>query len=235
MKALFLHSWGSSKRDWALLAPLLPFEIEPTFVDLRGFGDAPAPPGPYDVASYADDVLRLVEGWTEYLLVGHSMGGKFALAAAMRRPEGLSRLLLVAPSPPTPEPMSEEDRAKSLADYGDRAAARETVAKVSRAPLPEAIRQAAEDDYVRTSERGWKSWLEAGSREDISGLMDRIEVPVRVVVGAEDPVMHPEMLRREVADRLKDATLTEISGAGHLLPVEKPHELAAFVASNLRS
>ena len=41
-------------------------------------------------------------GLTKWMLVGHSMGAKFACALAARRPvQALRELILVAPSPPT--------------------------------------------------------------------------------------------------------------------------------------
>lgn len=226
MRALFLHSWGASHHDWDLLAARF---SEGRFPDLRGFGDAGAPPGPYDVASYADDVARWVEGWDEYALVGHSMGGKIALAFAARRPRGLARLVLVAPSPPTPEPMEEADRQANLAHHGDRAFAEATVEKIARAPLDEAVRRQVVDDYVRTSERAWRAWLEEGSKEDLADLMPAIEIPVHVVVGEEDPVMRPDMLRREVVARLRDASFETVPGAGHLLPLECPEALTEIL------
>ena len=175
----------------------------------------------------------MVEGWDEYAIVGHSMGGKFALAFAARRPAGLRRLVLVAPSPPTPEPMTDEDRSAGLRGGGDPGFAERTVGKVSRIAIPEPFRRQAVEDYVRTSRRAWDAWLEEGSKEDLSSRMGRIEVPVHVVVGSEDPVMRPEMLRREVVARLGDGTLDEIPGAGHLLPLERPEALTAFLRGRL--
>jgi predicted alpha/beta-hydrolase family hydrolase len=49
-------------------------------------------------------------GIKQYVLVGHSMGGKVAQLAASRRPEGLSGLILVAPVQPTPRRNPEEMR-----------------------------------------------------------------------------------------------------------------------------
>lgn len=226
LKTLFLHSWGSSRHDWDRIAGRFP---DGEFPDLRGFGDAPAPEGSYSVSSYADDLARMVEGWDDYAIVGHSMGGKYALAFAMRQPAGLRQLVLVAPSPPTPEPMSEEDRQESLKSQGDQDAAEKTVEKVSKLPIPEPFRSQAVDDYVRTSKRAWDDWLLEGSKEDISADMDRIEMPVHVVVGTADPVMHPEMLQREVVARLKDCTFETVEGSGHLLPLEAPEALTAIL------
>ena len=229
-RTLFLHSWGSSHHDWDLVADAFPNGV---FPDLRGYGDTPAPDESYSVASYVNNIARMVEGWDDYTIVGHSMGGKYALAFAMRQPAGLRNLVLVAPSPPTPEPMSEEDRRESLKGQGDRDAAEHTVAKVSKLPIPEPFRSQAVDDYVRTSKRAWDDWLLAGSKEDISAGMNRIGVPVHVVVGTEDPVMHPEMLRREVVARLVDCTFETVEGAGHLLPLEKPIELSRILKQHL--
>ena len=62
---------------------------------------------------------RLVKalGIKQYVLVGHSMGGKVAQLAASRRPEGLSGLILVAPAQPTPRRNPEEMRQGQLHAY----------------------------------------------------------------------------------------------------------------------
>ena len=52
--------------------------------DLRGHGDSPPGEAPYTVAACAEDVLALMEtlGITPSTILGHSFGGKVALAAA---------------------------------------------------------------------------------------------------------------------------------------------------------
>ena len=58
----------------------------------------------YRIADLAADAEGVIEtlGLQRYVLVGHSMGGKFAQLIASRRPRGLEGLVLVAPSPPSP-------------------------------------------------------------------------------------------------------------------------------------
>jgi pimeloyl-ACP methyl ester carboxylesterase len=46
------------------------------------------------------------------------MGGRVAQIVAMRRPEGLAGVVLVAPAPPTPMPVSEVQRAAMLESDG---------------------------------------------------------------------------------------------------------------------
>jgi len=90
-------------------------------VDLPGFGRS-APLATYTLDTMADAVEALVcsLGLNEYLLAGHSMSGKIAAVIAARRPPALRGLVLVAPSPPTPEPMDEAKRNRALNSHGSR-------------------------------------------------------------------------------------------------------------------
>ncbi|SNY38499.1 Serine aminopeptidase, S33 [Paractinoplanes atraurantiacus] len=53
----------------------------------------------------AQDVREAVAGLSEYVLVGHSMGGKVAQLVAAGQPDGLTGLVLVAPAPAEPAEM----------------------------------------------------------------------------------------------------------------------------------
>ena len=220
---VFLHAFGGSSRSWDLVVPRL--ENPCVVPNLRGFGGTPAPPGRYDVDSYVRDVLDLVADLEDYILVGHSMGGKFAIATAATQPAGLQGLVLVAPSPPTPEPMAISERKRMLDGWGDRAAATKTYEGIVRRPIPAAAREAAIEDYLAAAETAWRAWLEVGSREDLTSRMGRINVPVRIVVGSEDPVVGPRVQREEVASRLASVSVEEVPDAGHLLPAEAPEAL----------
>lgn len=226
---LALHYWAGSGRAFELLAPQLPAGAQLLAPDLPGFGSQPAPASfDYSVKSYTDWVAQYVASHqlTDYVLVGHSMGGKFALALAARQPAGLRSLLLLSPSPPTPEPISDQDRAASLAAYGQRAEAEKTFAKITNRPLAPELRAQIIDDNLRTSRAAWDAWLQAGSREDISALMPQVQVPCRLLVGDADRAIPLEAQRRQTLPLLPAGTaLHPIAAAGHLLPLEAPHEL----------
>ncbi len=226
---VLLHYYAGSRREWAAVAAALAPRHRCVAADLRGQGDSPAPPDGYTVADGADDVAALVAALAlpRYVLVGHSMSGKLAVALAARRPPGLVGLVLVAPSPPTPEPMTEESRAHTLASYGDRAAAVATAHRITRRPLAPALFDEVVDDSLRTSRAAWDAWMRAGSREDISAVTPRIDVPTLVVAGGEDPVMDRGMLEREVRDRIAGARMAVVDEVGHLVPLEAPEALAA--------
>ena len=227
---VFLHYFGGSSRTWGPVMGRLAGQFRCLAPDARGWGDSDAPPSGYTVADMADDVAGLVValGLTRYTVVGHSMGGKAAQALAARRPAGLERLLLVAPSPLSPEPMTEGSRAKMRAAWGDEGAAHETLKAIARLPLGREVEETVIADNLRASRIAWESWADEGSREDLSGLAAGISVPTRVLAGGADPVLPPDVVRREVVDRIAGATLTVTPSARHLLPLDDAGAVAEW-------
>ncbi|MGI9091165.1 MAG: alpha/beta fold hydrolase, partial [Gemmatimonadaceae bacterium] len=186
---VFLHYFAGSSRAWDGVIDRIQMAHRCVAPDLRGFGDSSAPASHYAVCDYADDVAELIGslGLESYVLVGHSMGGKFAMALAARRPVGLQALVLVDPSPPTPEPMSSSDREHLLTSHGNRAAMVALIRNITVRPLPDVVFDTAVDDNLCSSLAAWCAWLEHGSRGDISALMPDVSVPTLVIRGAEDP------------------------------------------------
>jgi pimeloyl-ACP methyl ester carboxylesterase len=228
---VFLHYFGGSSCAWAEVIEKLAGDYHCVAPDLRGFGASDALPENYAVKDYADDVADLISTLKieNFVLVGHSMGGKIALALATRKLKGLQSLILLAPSPPTPEPIEEETRAKMLASHGNRCVATDTVCKAAGGKLSGASFARAINDNLRASEAAWKAWLESGSRENISSEVGQINVPVLVAAGEKDEVMTPKLLSGEVVRRIKSADLVVVPEVKHLLPLEAPVEIANLI------
>jgi pimeloyl-ACP methyl ester carboxylesterase len=188
-------------------------------------------PENYAVKNYADDVSDLIATLKieNFVLIGHSMGGKIALALAARNPTGLRSLILLAPSPPTPEPIKEETRAKLLETHGNRRAAAATICAITARKLSAEVFERAVDDNLRTSKAAWEAWLEKGSREDISSEIEKINVPVLAAAGENDETMTPRLVSREIARRIKSARLIVVPEVKHLLPLEVPATIAELL------
>ncbi len=219
---VFLHYFGGSSLAWTEVIEGLANDYHCVAPDLRGFGASDALPENYALKDYADDIADLISTLTieNYVSIGHSMGGKIALTLAARNPKGLKSLILLAPSPPTPEPIPETERIKLLAAHGNRCVATDTVCKAAGAKLSGEVFERAINDNLRTSDTAWRAWLESGSREDISSEVKRISVPVLVAAGEKDEAMTPKFLRREVVRRIKKARLVVVPEVKHLLPLE---------------
>jgi pimeloyl-ACP methyl ester carboxylesterase len=229
---VFLHYFAGSSRSWVHVVDALVGQHRCISIDLPGFGSTP-PLSALSVQAMADTIAGFVSrrGFADYILIGHSMGGKLAMACAVERPPGLKGLILVAPSPPSPEPMEEDERNRLLSTHGDRASAERTVQIISRRPLTAEDKATCIDDNLRTSASAWHWWLASGSREDITFEVGDIACPVLVLGGTLDPVIPPQVITTQVTSRLTTAKYIQIDGAGHLLPFEAPQELSREVHS----
>ena len=234
---VFLHYFGGSSRSWREVIELLPSTCSCIAPDLRGFGDSEATPEGYSVSESADDVLALLQVLEvrDFVLIGHSMGGKIALEIASRQPKGLRSLVLLAPSTPTPEPIPDAERARMRAGWGQPDSARETIRGASDPPLEPEVFDRADEDGLRSSRAAWLAWLDAGSREDITPRMSRIQVPVSILAGECDGALGPQVLERELVARLANARLEVAPGCGHLLPLEAPRVVADFITQSIKS
>ena len=228
---VLLHYFGASGRAWTQTAELLKDHFWIVMPDLRGFGESGALPAVYKVADAADDVLEMVctLDLQRYVLVGHSMGGKIAMAVAARHPPGLVQLMLLAPSPPSPEPITPADRVQLLANQLDPTAAEKTIRTSCAQSLPDGIFRQVMIDRQRTTPEGWRWWLEQGSKEDISSSLPPISVPCQVLVGALDSTIPPSLVQSEVMPHLLAGDIRIVPGAGHLLPLEAPHMVAQAI------
>jgi pimeloyl-ACP methyl ester carboxylesterase len=99
-----LHGIYGRGRNWAAVARGLAQarpEWQSVLVDLRGHGDSRIPPPPHTVNSCAADVVQLEDeiGLKARAVLGHSFGGKVALAFADAHPRGLAQVWLIDSTP----------------------------------------------------------------------------------------------------------------------------------------
>lgn len=232
---VFLHYFGGSARTWQPVIERLSSQFRCLAIDLRGWGDSESTPTGYAVADMAGDVQAILDTLSlpRFALVGHSMGAKAAQVLAARALPGLEKLLLIGPSPLSPEPMTEGDRAEMRAAWGDADAARKTLNTIAKLPLSEAWQQQVIEDNLRASREAWEAWADLGSLEDLSAMAAQITVQTAVLAGEHDPVLSPDVLIREVTERIPGATQTLLPGAGHLMPLEAPDAVAEWIAAQI--
>ncbi len=232
---VFLHYFGGSSQSWTEVIARLADDYHCVAPDLRGFGESEDSVETFTIEDYADDVQELIAllELENFVLIGHSMGGKFALALAARNPKGLQSLILLAPSPPTAEPIPETERKRLLTTHGNRCVATETVCKAAGIKLSAELFERSITDNLRSSKAAWRAWLECGSRADISEMMKNINVPVLLISGENDKAIGKKVIEREVVRRLKGAKLVVVPDAGHLLPMEVPETVAKLILEEI--
>ena len=100
----FLHGILGRRSNWRSIARRF-LKERPDFaavlVDLRGHGDSPAGEAPYSVRACAEDVLALADTVDIPIhgILGHSFGGKVALAAGIIEPMESLFIIDSSPSP----------------------------------------------------------------------------------------------------------------------------------------
>lgn len=230
---VFLHYWGGSSRTWRAVVDALPRSYRAIAPDLRGWGESAAPEGDaYALADFADDVEQMIADLQlkDYVLVGHSMGGKIAQLLASRRPAGLAGLVLVAPSPPTPMALPPEARAAMASAYDTPASVGISIDHMLTAkPLSAAQRAQVVSDSLLGVPQARAAWPAYTSGEDISAEVARIAVPVIVIAGELDKVDPVAVLQAEVLPRIPQAVLYVLPETGHLSPLESPQGLAKII------
>jgi pimeloyl-ACP methyl ester carboxylesterase len=236
-----LHFLGGSARSWAPLARALDGALTCVPVDLPGFGQEAGTTG-FSVAAMADHVAAAVRGRapTRYAIAGHSMGAKVALVLARRAEDGepdlagLTDLILVSGSPPSPEPIPEDRRARMIAwiDADPETRRREAQAfvreNVGTALDPDTEARAVAD-VLQASPEAWKAWLEAGAGEDWCRRIGVLRTPALILAGSEDADLGPDAQQALMAPHLASHRRVTVDGVGHLLPLERPGTLAERV------
>ncbi|MEO6916941.1 MAG: alpha/beta hydrolase [Chitinophagaceae bacterium] len=229
---VFLHYFGGSSRTWRFVVDHLAARFRCISVDLPGFGGSADIAMPdYTVASsavaFSESLLPLNAG--EFLLVAHSMGAKIAVQYAATNPAGLISVILMAPSPPVPEPMNASDRQALKEMYGKPDLIKEHLRKIAHVHIPDDMLEELLDDNLRANIDAWNSWAEIGSKEDISRLS--IQVPVHFIAGEFDDPLSPEYIQAIAEKFFPGSEVTTIPGAAHLLPIEAPAEVAALIST----
>lgn len=243
---LFLHFWGGSANTFSSVVNILSPSFPTIALDFRGWGASTGPDeaGAYSTTDFSTDVEKVIQdlGLKAVVLVGHSMGGKVAVSIAGRHalPAGILKgLALLAPAPPTPlslpDPIMRGQQIHAFDNIENAEAAIRNVLTVPDNPaLTDELVKSTAEDMVRGNKWAKAAWPIYGMAEDITGLFDRIDTPVLVVTGANDTIELAERMRTGIRDRLNSmsggkASLVIIEGSGHLLPVEKPVEVAQSV------
>jgi uncharacterized protein (TIGR02246 family) len=230
---VFLHYYGGSSRTWDGVASELSDRYRIVATDHRGWGDSEAPADGYRIADLAADAERVIAalGLKRYVLVGHSMGGKVAQLIASRQPDGLEGLVLVAPSPPSPTVLPDEQRATLTGAYQSRESVEFVIDHVLTAkPLSAARREQVIEDSLKGAPQAKAAWPNVAMREDITEAVASINVPAIVISGELDQVDRIATLQAELLPRIPHAAMHVLPGTGHLSPLEAPADVARVIA-----
>jgi pimeloyl-ACP methyl ester carboxylesterase len=199
----------------------------------RSVSYPPGRPG-YGMRDLMEDAVGLIEahGLERAHLVGRSMGGGLAMAAALEHPERVASLTLMATSPGGDDlpPMSKKflDFVSNprQPDWSDRDAVVEHIlamlrifAAGSRHYDETAMRKLIPNDLARTRNVASSqiNHFVMDTGKPVRARLGKIRVPTLIIHGADDPAFplgHAQAMEREIPG----ARLLVLKEVGHLLP-----------------
>jgi pimeloyl-ACP methyl ester carboxylesterase len=211
-------------------------------LDLRNHGGSPHAPEVGYAAMAADvaETLQAEAAWPASV-IGHSMGGKTAMALALARPEGVARLLVadIAPVAYTAPQFTAYLHAMRALDLRPGMTRRQAdaalVPAVAAAPLRGFLLQNLSFDQDPPR---WRIGLEeiAAGLGEIGGWPDlagHYDGPTLVLAGNASDYVKPE--HWPVFQRLFPAAQLETMAAGHWLHAENPQAFLDAVRRFLKS
>lgn len=232
---VLVHGFGGSRAMWDRVRAALPAALPVLRYDLRGFGGSTGEPGVS--FSHADDLLRVMDaqGIERVTVAGLSLGGGVAAHFALEYPDRIARLCLVSPM------LMGWDWSD---DWRDRWRAISRAAKAgdidkARAlwwghPLFDPVRDTTAGAELRAEidrfpGRQWVRDDQAPVLPDVERL-HALACPVLLLSGGLDL---PDFLLMAdaVAASAPQVRRVDYPDAGHMLPLERPAEVARELAA----
>lgn len=237
---VLLHAAGLDQSVWRTFQDAVQLHgWDIVALDLIGHGNARNAARDSRHGSLLQDMTDAIESQLGTLaapivVMGTSVGGVIAQMLAIRNASGVRGLILCGtlfePSQTARDAL--RARADQTRALGAQGMVEETVARwfppafhdEQNATMNQ-IRDVLGRADTEALAQIWEGLASLGLRRAIPG----IKLPSLVLSGSEDQAAPPSV-SRELADLLAHGRYQEIAGAGHLVPIERPSEVASAVS-----
>ena len=223
------HSWGSP--GWLPFHDTLAANHRVVVPDMPGWGGSQRPAWARDPRDIAIIVTRLLASLDldGVKLVGFGFGGYVAAELATMNPSRLAALVLVGAAGVQPKEGEILDQMmlshRKYIEESFRDA--ETYTGYVGEEPPEDVRQLWDFSREMTARVTWKPYM---FNRRLEPLLGDLHVPTLLVWGSHDKVVPLDCAKRFEA-AIPNARLEVIDGAGHVVELEEPDQLAALVSS----
>lgn len=222
---LILHGWGSSSQRWDQVKAYLQnsgfMVLAP---DLPGFGQTPPPEKAWSLDDYAQWVEEYCEKQkiSQVFLLGHSFGGSIAVKFALKHPQIVKKLFLVAPALVRIKTLKKRIISRTAGFFSF---------------LPNSTKKVIYKRFLRSDYP-----LKAGIMrdifkkvvaEDLSNCLSEIKVPTIIIWGRSDNIT-PIRDAYLISEKIKGSKLIVIEGQGHDLNRKAPELLSEKILENIK-
>ncbi len=230
LPVLLLHGFPFSHRMWQPQLQALRHSFRLIAPDTRGSGESETGDAEYTMELLVDDVLAILDalGIERAVGCGLSMGGYVLLRALERAPERFTGAVLCDTKSSADTDEGKQARASSIGLIRQRG-----LEHFAEELLPRVMAHGTLDCRPELV-AGVRSMILANPEEGIIGLqramtgrtdttpvLEELSIPCLIVVGEHDELTPPDVAR-SMAQRITDAFVVQIPGAGHLSNLEDP-------------
>ena len=228
---IFIHGAGQSSHCWKyqfrLSEKLDNYNF--IFIDLPGHGKSDGA-GFKTIKEYSDFLhsFRNKMDIGEYVLVGHSMGGRITQVSLVDYPQNVIGSVLVGTGPRIRVTRHAIELArKSFKDFADMAA-ENSFSKSS----PLELKAEFKELLLKSNPETAANDLAACNEFDTTDILLKIKVPTYIITGEEEklaPIKNSVRLK----NLIDNSRMEIINGAGHFVMMEKPEEFNKSVINFL--
>lgn len=243
-RVVFVHGLMAFGANFRKIANRLEADYQCLIYDQRGHGRSFKPESGYRPEDFAEDLNKITDelGWTEFHLVGHSMGGRNAIVFADLYPQKLRSLVIEDMGPdadPTnylyyqnmlnvvPTPFESKEAVKNFFDNEFNRVFQAKEPAVITSFLQANIEEKPDGKYDwRFSKQGIIDCVKEGHTTNRWREVEDFKMPVLLIRGEKSHV-----LKKETFDKMLQAnsriTGVEIKGVGHWVHYEKYEEFTS--------
>ncbi len=220
---LLLHSNFASSRWWEPVSRFLAGPYRLLIPDLRGHGRSCRPDDGYDIANQAGDLGTVIEAAAPETLhlVAHGFSAAVALEYAVRHPEKLCSLVLVAPAPAEGVKTPPEALALFQEMKADRGLLLQAISSIIPSRAPGATIQSLVDEAQAMAPAAFIANAQALSLWHVHDRLRMFRIPTLLIWGDADIVVSYEEVERTMLD-IPGSTLEVMPGVGHAPYFETP-------------
>ena len=234
---LLLHGWGGSGsgRFWAPLFEHLDLSgIRLLFPDLRGHGKSDKVRSGFCTETFAKDMFAILDhaGAKRPIVAGYSMSAKWVQWMSCMEPDRVAGQILISPAPALALPLTDDILNDWLRAARDRSYFETWLLQFIRHPLPSEVVDAYFEDVLSTAEHSLRETFNMCRTGEFVEALSATRAPTLCVCGMHDPVLTPQLVRKEVTNRIPGARMALLD-CGHEIPLEKPLETAAIIEAFL--
>jgi pimeloyl-ACP methyl ester carboxylesterase len=249
---IIVHGLSYFSYDWIDAASRMAHDREVVAIDMRGFGESDwSATRDYKLETLSNDIIAVLDalGWDKAVLMGHSFGGRVALATAGWKPARAAAVVLVDFAPDIAAP-GRRYTAQRIGGHPDVFASIEEAMRYDHDDPADPKRRARWEAFLKKTDKGYalkrdlhyrdnfKRALETGQSSPVPAflwpMVADMQIPLLVIRGDKSNMFEPATLDkvRQVNPRARAIGLE----GSHDLAGDNPDGLAktvnAFLADN---